>query len=252
HISQSAKERNLQRYYIHNGNTMALMHKQSLRGSAFGPAKATRPVVRVAKSRASAVSVRADGQQVQVEIDKPLGLQLEQSTAPGGGLVVKSARGNAAKAGLKAGDTIIYTSSFFGDELWPADKLSFTNNAVTNCPSPVTFIYVPGENTKVNVKRLPKRPAPARFGRKLTEAERALATHICVDCGYIYCDPVPFDETPANYRCPQCNAPKRRFVPYDAKSGKTSGVAEGTIGTIATVIGGLVGIAVLFYLGTSI
>lgn len=34
------------------------------------------------------------------------------------------------------------TSSFFGDELWPADKLSFTNNAVANCPSPVTFVYV--------------------------------------------------------------------------------------------------------------
>jgi hypothetical protein len=55
---------------------------------------------------------------------------------------MQSSRGNAAKAGIKAGDTIIYTSSFFGDELWPADKLSFTNNAVTNCPSPVTFIYV--------------------------------------------------------------------------------------------------------------
>lgn len=47
---------------------------------------------------------------------------------------------------------------------------------------------MPGENTKVNVKRLPKKPAPARFGRKLTSAEKALASHICVDCGYIYCD----------------------------------------------------------------
>ncbi|EFJ50575.1 hypothetical protein VOLCADRAFT_120585 [Volvox carteri f. nagariensis] len=231
---------------------MALLQRQAVRGSAFGTAKASRPVVRTPRSRAPAVSVRADGQQVQVEIDKPLGLQLEQSNAPGGGLVVKSARGNAAKAGIKAGDTIIYTSSFFGDELWPADKLSFTNNAVTNCPSPVTFIYVPGENTKINVKRLPKRPAPARFGRKLTDAERALATHICVDCGYIYCDKVPFEETPANYRCPQCNAPKRRFVEYDADSGKTTGIAEGTVGTIATVIGGLLGIGVLAYLGTNI
>ncbi|KXZ56000.1 hypothetical protein GPECTOR_2g1552 [Gonium pectorale] len=231
---------------------MALMQRSAVRGPAFGSAKPARAVLRAPRSRASAVSVRADGQQIQVEIDKPLGLQLDQSTAPGGGLVVKSSRGNAAKAGIKAGDTIIYTSSFFGDELWPADKLSFTNNAVTNCPSPVTFIYVPGENTKINVKRLPKRPAPARFGRKLTEAERTLASHICVDCGYIYCDQVPFDETPANYRCPQCNAPKRRFVSYDAKSGKSTGIAEGTAGTIATVIGGLLGIGVLFYLGTNI
>ena len=55
---------------------------------------------------------------------------------------LQSAKGNAAKVGIKSGDTIIYTSSFFGDELWPADKLSFTNNAVANCPSPVTVIFV--------------------------------------------------------------------------------------------------------------
>jgi hypothetical protein len=35
-------------------------------------------------------------------------------------------------------------------------------------------------------------------------------------------------------------------------SPQTTGVAEGTLGTIATVIGGLLGIGVLFYLGTSI
>ncbi|PNW74775.1 hypothetical protein CHLRE_12g510400v5 [Chlamydomonas reinhardtii] len=232
---------------------MALaMQRSAAPRQAFGAKPAVRSGVRVARSRASAVSVRADGAQVQVDIDKPLGLVLEQSTAPGGGLVVKSSRGNAAKVGIKAGDTIIYTSSFFGDELWPADKLSFTNNAVANCPSPVTFVYVPGENTKVNVKRLPKKPAPARFGRKLTSAEKALASHICVDCGYIYCDSTPFDDTAANYRCPQCNAPKRRFVPYDAESGKSTGVAEGTIGTIATVVGGLLGIGVLTYLATSV
>lgn len=39
---------------------------------------------------------------------------------------------------------------------------------------------VRGENDKVNVKRLPKRPAPPRFGRKLTARQRELATHICV------------------------------------------------------------------------
>ncbi|KAG4921584.1 hypothetical protein JHK86_050397 [Glycine max] len=27
--------------------------------------------------------------------------------------------GNAARAGLKAGDQVLYTSSFYGDELWP-------------------------------------------------------------------------------------------------------------------------------------
>ena len=115
---------------------------------------------------------------LQVDVDKPLGLVLEQSKSPLGGLRVKSASGNAAKAvrwrwewcsfilcalccycgidacagqdrasekaakrarrppptpsrppapsrpqGIQAGDTVIYTSSFFGDELWPSDQL---------------------------------------------------------------------------------------------------------------------------------
>ena len=152
-------------------------------------------------------------------MDKPLGLTLGESKSAGGGLVVKTASGNAAKAGIQAsccrmqamhacmphaptnrqcdggipdwtdlermrnaapqrsdealhdsvmmtalpslcgttlqqaGDTVIYASSFFGDELWPADKLSFTNSAVAAAPSPVTFVIVKGENTLINVKR---------------------------------------------------------------------------------------------------
>ncbi len=100
---------------------------------------------------------------------------------------------------------------------------------------PWSRAQVKGENTKVNVKRLPKKPAPARFGRKLTAAQQALATHICVDCGWIYCDATPFEETPQNYRCPQCNAPKRRFVTYDADSGKVRCSASG-LGPGATMI----------------
>ena len=55
-------------------------------------------------------------------------------------------------------------------------------------PPPITLIYVKGENETINVKRLPKIPAPPRFGRKLTEGQKALATHVCVDCGYVYTD----------------------------------------------------------------
>lgn len=55
---------------------------------------------------------------------------------------VQSVSGNAAKAGIKTGDTVIYTSSFFGDELWPADKLSFTQTAIQRAPSPVAFVLV--------------------------------------------------------------------------------------------------------------
>jgi predicted metalloprotease with PDZ domain len=64
--------------------------------------------------KVEARSTAKAGQQVQVDIEKPLGLQLEQGK---NGLKVKSASGNAAKAGISPGDTVIYTSSFFGDEL---------------------------------------------------------------------------------------------------------------------------------------
>jgi hypothetical protein len=69
-------------------------------------------------------------------------LKLKESKAKGGGLVVDGVSGNAAKSGIKPGDTIIYASSFFGDELWPADKLSFTQTAIQRAPSPVAFVYV--------------------------------------------------------------------------------------------------------------
>lgn len=62
----------------------------------------------------------------------------------------------------------------------------------------------------------------------------------------------PFDEAPQNFRCPQCGAPKRRFVTYDAANNKKTGIAEGTVGTIATVVGGVLGIALLAYIASTI
>ena len=58
----------------------------------------------------------------------------------------------------------------------------------------------------------------------------------------------PFQELPGDYLCPQCRAPKRRFVGYDPITGKNKGGGQNA-GTIATVIGGLVGVAVLAYVG---
>ncbi|KAH9734932.1 Rubredoxin family protein [Citrus sinensis] len=109
---------------------------------------------------------------IEVEVDKPLGLTLGQK--PGGGVVITAVEGggNAAKAGLKSGDQVLYTSSFFGDELWPADKLGFTKTAIQAKPDSVYFVVNRG-GADVDVKRLPKRPAPPRFGRKLTEAQKA-------------------------------------------------------------------------------
>ncbi|TYI89409.1 hypothetical protein E1A91_D03G054500v1 [Gossypium mustelinum] len=77
---------------------------------------------------------------IEVEVDKPLGLTLGQKQ--GGGVVITGVDGggNAAKAGLKAGDQVLYTSSFFGDELWPADKLGFTKTAIQAKPDSVYFV----------------------------------------------------------------------------------------------------------------
>lgn len=50
--------------------------------------------------------------------------------------------GNATKSGIAKGDTIVYASSFFGDELWPTDSKSLTQSALTACPSPVALVYV--------------------------------------------------------------------------------------------------------------
>ncbi|PKU75573.1 hypothetical protein MA16_Dca011349 [Dendrobium catenatum] len=77
---------------------------------------------------------------IEVEVDKPLGLTLGQKS--GGGVVITAvdSGGNAAKAGLKSGDQVLYTSSFFGDELWPADKLGFTKTAIQAKPDSVYFV----------------------------------------------------------------------------------------------------------------
>ena len=104
----------------------------------------------------------------------------------------------------------------------------------------------------VQVKRLPKIKAPARFGRKLTESQKALATHICVDCGFIYFLKTPFEETDPDYRCPQCQAPKKRFSKYDPETGKTIGGTSQDLATLLTVTLGLAGVGVLAYLGFSL
>jgi hypothetical protein len=51
-------------------------------------------------------------------------------------------------------------------------------------------VILKGANDTIDVKKLPKKPAPARFGRKLTAAQKARATHLCVDCGYVSAFPV--------------------------------------------------------------
>ncbi|KAJ0547064.1 putative PDZ domain, Rubredoxin-like domain, PDZ superfamily [Helianthus annuus] len=187
--------------------------------------------------------------QIEVEVDKPLGLTLGPKPGSGGGVVITGVDGggNAAKAGLKVGDQVIYTSSFFGDELWPADRLGFTKTAIQAVPDSVYFVVSRGVD--VDVKRLPKRPAPPRFGRKLTDAQKERATHICLDCGYIYTLSKPFDDQPDGYLCPQCRAPKKRFTRYDPATGKPIGGTLPPIGVIIGLVAGLAGVGALLVYG---
>mmetsp|Transcript_23084 Transcript_23084/g.64110 ORF Transcript_23084/g.64110 Transcript_23084/m.64110 type:complete len:100 (+) Transcript_23084:214-513(+) len=99
---------------------------------------------------------------------------------------------------------------------------------------------------------MPNKPAPKRFGKGLTAAQKERATHICIDCGYIYTDVTPFNEVPSDYTCPQCNAPPRRFSRFDVETGKMLEKNVADLGTVLTVVGGVVGIAVLFFVANSI
>eukprot|EP00271_Cylindrocystis_brebissonii_P014705 TRINITY_DN36176_c0_g1_i1.p1 TRINITY_DN36176_c0_g1~~TRINITY_DN36176_c0_g1_i1.p1 ORF type:complete len:261 (+),score=38.34 TRINITY_DN36176_c0_g1_i1:170-952(+) len=182
---------------------------------------------------------------VEVEVDKPIGIELGQK---GKGVIeVTNVQmgGNGAKAGIKVGDQVVYTSSWFGDELWPSDNLSFTMTTIRAKPDSVYFVLSRGAT--VDVKRLPKRPAPPRFGRKLTDAQKARATHICLDCGYIYTLSKPFEEQPEDYNCPQCSAPKKRFAGYDPETGKVTGATTPIVVIVSFVLGAIgLGAAVYF------
>ncbi|KAG6438381.1 hypothetical protein SASPL_103322 [Salvia splendens] len=135
-----------------NTNTSNLLHPQFLQKSSFqgvsvqeGKRGVFNPLVLEGigsvKRRGFEVNARAGtAKNIEVEVDKPLGLTLGQKQ--GGGVVITAVEngGNAARAGLKAGDQVLYTSSFFGDELWPADKLGFTKTAIQAKPDSVYFV----------------------------------------------------------------------------------------------------------------
>ncbi|XP_057800706.1 uncharacterized protein LOC131016114 [Salvia miltiorrhiza] len=241
-----------------NTNNSNLLHpqfqKSSFQGVSIQEAKRGVLVLEGISSRVRKrgfeINARAGtAKNIEVEVDKPLGLTLGQKQ--GGGVVITAVEngGNAARAGLKAGDQVLYTSSFFGDELWPADKLGFTKTAIQAKPDSVYFVVSRG--AEVDVKRLPKRPAPPAFGRKLTDSQKTRATHICLDCGYIYTLQKPFDDQPDEYACPQCRAPKKRFARYDVNTGKAigGGAASLPIGVIVGLLVGVGGVAALLLFG---
>ncbi|KAL3689292.1 hypothetical protein R1sor_015601 [Riccia sorocarpa] len=206
---------------------------------------------RNSQSQTSVLQIRAKtagaSKTFETEVDKPLGLTL--GAKAGGGVVVTGVEGggNAARAGIKVGDQVVYTSSFFGDELWPADNLGFTTTAIRAKPDSVYLVLSRGGD--VNVKRLPKRPAPSRFGRKLTDAQKVRATHVCLDCGYIYTLSKSFDDQPESYECPQCQAPKKRFARYDPETGRAIGGGGTPISVILGVLAGAIAVGALAFYG---
>ena len=188
--------------------------------------------------------IKAVQGEVLISVDKPLGVTLKARGGGIPGVCIDRVAGNGAKAGLKSGDVVMYHSSFFGDELWPADQLGFSRSAINACPNTVDFIVVRGPGEKeFDVKRLPKRPAPPKFGRKMSAAQAERASHICVDCGFVYALPTPFADQDKDYQCPQCSAPRNRFAKYDPETGRAvGGVSTPLVTTAATVVG-LAGIA---------
>ena len=110
------------------GENVMVMASASGRTAAMGVVGGKKDVVggrsRVAKVKAA--------KEFTCEVEKPLGMKLGQKPGDGGGVKVDFVNpgGNASKAGIKAGDTILYTSSWFGDELWPADKLPFVMTSI--------------------------------------------------------------------------------------------------------------------------
>ncbi|KAK6794749.1 hypothetical protein RDI58_008202 [Solanum bulbocastanum] len=203
----------------------------------------------------------AAAKNIEVEVDKPLGLTL--GPKQGGGVVITGIEngGNAARAGLKVGDQVVYTSSFFGDELWPADKLGFTKTAIQAKPDSVYFVISRGAD--VDVKRLPKRPAPPQFGRKLTDAQKASIdlpeqhTFASTVVTYTPCLSLSMNRQvsalyficPEDYACPQCRAPKKRFARYDVNTGRAIGGGLPPIGVIIGLIAGIGGVGALLVYG---
>ncbi|KAL9240223.1 hypothetical protein vseg_014468 [Gypsophila vaccaria] len=237
----------LQKSSIHGVSVQDAATRPLFPSLLVAPTRPTPTRVRVRVGGIKARAAAGASKTIEVEVDKPLGLTLGQK--PGGGILITALEGggNAAKAGLKTGDQVLYTSSFFGDELWPADKLGFTKTAIQAKPDSVYFVVSRG--AFVDVKRLPKRPAPPRFGRKLTDSQKARATHICLDCGFIYTLPKPFDDQPDDYACPQCIAPKKRFARYDVNTGKPIGGGLPPIGVIVGLVAGLAAVGALLLYG---
>eukprot|EP00899_Mesostigma_viride_P011910 jgi/Mesvir1/2071/Mv02324-RA.1 len=94
-----------------------------------------------------------------------------------------------------------------------------------------------------------------------TRLEARADAYICVECGYIYDGrKAPFSELPKDYKCPVCQAPKRRFKKYTKPAGGNSQkemaarmeTMEDTPTSPLLLVGAAVAAAALFALYTSL
>ena len=93
----------------------------------------------------------------------------------------------------------------------------------------------------------PRQGGRAASGVRGPRPPRAEAeAHICVDCGYVHKG--DWSALPADWKCPRCGSPKRRFDGYDLATGKSTGGAEvgGDLAIIA--VAALASLGALFYL----
>ncbi|XBI00435.1 hypothetical protein VPH35_129463 [Triticum aestivum] len=178
---------------------------------------------------------------IEVEVDKPLGLTLGQKS--GGGVVItegmqqEQGSSRVTKCSIQAASSVMNCGR---QTSWDSPRQPSKQSQT---------LYTLWGGGDIDVKRLPKRPAPPRFGRKLSDSQKARATHICLDCGYIYFLPKAFEEQPDEYGCPQCNAPKKRFARYDVESGKPIGGALPPLTVIVSLVIGIAGIGALLVYG---
>ena len=115
-------------------STAGRLSSSSLRGERVKSTTTTTPM-----RRKTLVATKAVQGEILITVDKPLGVTLKARGGGIPGVVIDRVGGNGAKAGLKSGDVVMYHSSFFGDELWPADQLGFSRSAINAMSEPSGF-----------------------------------------------------------------------------------------------------------------
>jgi len=179
----------------------------------------------------------AKGTVFEVKQPKPLGVEFKDSPD---GIVVSKVNKDADER-IQVGDKLLAVSASFGGEIWPAKSYPQSMMAIN---TRIGQVYLKLESVGGKQRK-------GLFGNENVGPSQE---YVCLDCGWVYLENKrsgPFDELPKDFICPQCQAGKRRFAKKDMATGKLENKALdfAQIGQYATVVGGLVGVGVLFKLG---